>query len=67
MANKVSRVVGIDLGTTNSVIAMMGPDSNEIIVNTDKNKRRTFPSVLAFDKRKGGGIRECTLQNAQLG
>ena len=54
MANKISRVVGIDLGTTNSVIAMMGPDNKEIIVNTDKNNRRTFPSVLAYDKRKGG-------------
>ncbi|MCL2697081.1 MAG: Hsp70 family protein [Oscillospiraceae bacterium] len=51
MAQKISKVVGIDLGTTNSVIAMMGPDNKTIICNTDAQKRRTSPSVIVWDKK----------------
>ncbi len=48
---KISRVIGIDLGTTNSVIAMMGPNNKQIICNTDRSGRRTFPSVAVWDKK----------------
>jgi len=48
---KISKVVGIDLGTTNSVIAMMGPDNKTIICSEDSQKRRTFPSVIVWDKK----------------
>lgn len=48
---KISKAVGIDLGTTNSVIAMIGRDNEEIICRTDRSGRRTFPSVVAYDRR----------------
>lgn len=44
----MSRVVGIDLGTTNSVIAVMEGGSPQVIVNTEGT--RTTPSVVAFTK-----------------
>lgn len=48
---KISKAVGIDLGTTNSVIAMIGRDNTEIVCRTDRSGRKTFPSVVAFDKK----------------
>ncbi len=44
----MSRVVGIDLGTTNSVIAVMEGGTPQVIVNTEGT--RTTPSVVAFTK-----------------
>ncbi len=48
---KFSKAVGIDLGTTNSVIAMVGRDNETIVCRTDRSGRRTFPSVVAYDRR----------------
>ena len=48
---KISRCVGIDLGTTNSVIAMVGNDNKTILCRTDNAGRKTFPSVIVYDKR----------------
>jgi len=49
MADKKEFVVGIDLGTTNSVIAWMKPDGNvEVIPNAEGS--RITPSVVAFTK-----------------
>ncbi len=48
---KISKAVGIDLGTTNSVISMVGKDNKSIICRTDKRGQKTFPSVLFYDKR----------------
>ncbi|MCL1897360.1 MAG: Hsp70 family protein [Micrococcales bacterium] len=48
---KVSKAVGIDLGTTNSVISMVGQDNEEIICRTDRSGRKTFPSVVVYDRR----------------
>jgi len=48
---KISKAVGIDLGTTNSVIAMVGKDNETIICYTDRSGRKTFPSVVAYDRR----------------
>ena len=42
----MAKVVGIDLGTTNSVIAALEGDRPEVIVNAEGN--RTTPSVVAF-------------------
>lgn len=42
----MAKVVGIDLGTTNSVIAALEGDRPEVIVNTEGS--RTTPSVVAF-------------------
>ncbi len=45
---KMSKVVGIDLGTTNSCIAVQEGDVTTIIPNAEGN--RTTPSVVAFTK-----------------
>ncbi len=47
MANK-SKIIGIDLGTTNSVVAIMEGDQPKVIANQEGN--RTTPSVVAFSK-----------------
>ena len=44
----MSKVVGIDLGTTNSVIAVMEGGSPTVIPNSEG--ARTTPSVVAFTK-----------------
>lgn len=45
MSNKI---IGIDLGTTNSVVAVM--EGNDPTVITNSEGKRTTPSVVAFDK-----------------
>ncbi|HEV2644841.1 MAG TPA: Fe-S protein assembly chaperone HscA [Acidobacteriaceae bacterium] len=45
------RVVGIDLGTTNSLVAFMQGDQPAIIPGEDGD--RLVPSVVAFDQEKG--------------
>ncbi|RCK65645.1 Heat shock protein SSC1, mitochondrial [Candida viswanathii] len=42
-------VLGIDLGTTNSAVAVMGSDKEPQILENEEGKRTT-PSVVAFDK-----------------
>ncbi|HEV3157618.1 MAG TPA: Hsp70 family protein, partial [Candidatus Baltobacteraceae bacterium] len=44
----MAKVVGIDLGTTNSVIAVMEGQTPTVIANTEGS--RTTPSVVAFTK-----------------
>ena len=44
----MAKVVGIDLGTTNSVVAVMEGQSPSVIANSEGN--RTTPSVVAFTK-----------------
>src|SRR6266851_9673150 len=44
----MSKVVGIDLGTTNSVVAVLEGDSPTVIPNSEGG--RTTPSVVAFTK-----------------
>jgi molecular chaperone DnaK len=46
--NNMAKVVGIDLGTTNSVVAVMEGQSPTVIANAEGN--RTTPSVVAFTK-----------------
>lgn len=44
----MAKVVGIDLGTTNSVVSVMEGNSPTVIANAEGN--RTTPSVVAFTK-----------------
>ena len=50
----MSKVIGIDLGTTNSCIALMEGSSAKIVENTEGN--RTTPSVVAFGDETLVGI-----------
>ena len=43
------RAVGIDLGTTNSEIALLTPSERDILVYEDRFARRTVPSAVAWD------------------
>src|SRR5512137_908974 len=47
----MSKVIGIDLGTTNSVVAVMEGESPLVITNPEGG--RTTPSVVAFAKGSG--------------
>jgi len=44
----MSKVIGVDLGTTNSAVAIMTSDSPDIITNEEG--ARTTPSIVAFTK-----------------
>ena len=61
-----ARVVGIDLGTTNSLVAFMQGDQPTIIPGEDGD--RLVPSVVAFDENRGfvvgNAARATLLRNA---
>ncbi len=48
----VDRPVGIDLGTTNSEVAILDPSERDLIVYADKFGRNTVPSAVAWDPKK---------------
>lgn len=45
----MSRIVGIDLGTTNSVVAVM--EGEQPIVIPSREGSHTVPSIVAFSRR----------------
>jgi molecular chaperone DnaK len=46
----VSRAVGIDLGTTNSAVAMLMSDDRELLLSKDAQGRTTTPSCVWSDR-----------------
>ena len=51
----MSKIIGIDLGTTNSCVSVM--EGNEPVVIPNAEGKRTTPSVIAFVE--GGEIVGC--------
>ncbi|HED54270.1 MAG TPA: molecular chaperone DnaK [Phycisphaerales bacterium] len=45
----MSKIIGIDLGTTNSVVALMEGGEPKVLINSSGN--RTTPSVVAFTEK----------------
>jgi molecular chaperone DnaK len=48
MSKKTNKIIGLDLGTTNSCLSIM--EGNEAIVIANSEGKRTTPSVVAFVK-----------------
>ena len=46
--HKIRKTIGIDLGTTNSVIAFLDLTDSTLITGVDERGRMTFPSVVGY-------------------
>lgn len=52
----LDRPIGIDLGTTNSSVALLEPDGRELMIYSDKFRRKVILSVLAWDPAEGSQV-----------
>jgi molecular chaperone DnaK len=50
---KIRKTVGIDLGTTNSVIALLDATDTTLVTGRDEQGRKTFPSVVGYHSGHG--------------
>src|SRR5262245_54994489 len=48
---KIRKPVGIDLGTTNSLIALLDATDSAPLTGRDEQGELTFPSVVGYDAR----------------
>src|SRR5438874_11945902 len=48
-SNNMAKIIGIDLGTTNSVVAIMEGDQPKVLINSQGS--RLTPSVVAFTEK----------------
>jgi molecular chaperone DnaK len=49
----IRKTVGIDLGTTNSVIALLDAADSALLTGVDENGRATYPSVVGWHPGEG--------------
>jgi molecular chaperone DnaK len=67
MADKSTKIIGIDLGTTNSVVSVMEGNAPVVIANTEG--ARTTPSVVGFaksgDRLVGAAAKRQAVTNSQ--
>lgn len=49
----ITRPIGIDLGTTNSAVALLDPNEQDLVLCKDPQGRSTTPSCVWCDPRKG--------------
>jgi molecular chaperone DnaK len=66
LENKMGKIIGIDLGTTNSVVSIMEGDTPIVIVNDEGT--RTTPSVVGFkdgDRMVGAPARRQAITNPE--
>ena len=59
----MGKIIGIDLGTTNSVVAVMEGSEPKVIVNEEGS--RLTPSVVAFARESTGSVSELVGQIAR--
>ncbi len=50
---RIRKTVGIDLGTTNSVIALLDATDSTLVTGQDEHGRRTFPSLVGWHADQG--------------
>jgi len=65
---KIRKTVGIDLGTTNSVIALLDATDTSLLTGHDDQGRMTFPSVVGYDPQQQRLVagRDALAMKAQL-
>ena len=56
----MGKIIGIDLGTTNSCVAVF--EGNEPVVIANSEGKRTTPSVIGFVSTEPERSRACTFQ-----